>query len=98
MKFKVNKIIDGDTFEVSPSWEWGEQSGNLVKIYGYTIPETEVSGTVPVQEKLESLILNKEVELKNPIRITYGRLLCKVHYEGKNIADNFPEYTTPPDK
>ena len=92
MSFKVIKVIDGDTFEVSPKWEWNNQEGNIVRANGYDAPEQGQPGYQAAKDKLTSLILGKEVELKNPIKITYGRLLCDVYYQGKNLAEYFPEY------
>lgn len=92
MAFKVIEVIDGDTFDVSPNWSWGDQEDKRVRANGYNAPEEGQPGYQAAKEKLERLILNKEVELRNPINITYGRLLCDVYYEGKNLADYFPEY------
>lgn len=92
MNFKVIRVIDGDTFGVSPNWKWNEQTGSIIRANGYDTPEEGQPGYQTAKEKLENLILNKEVELKNPIRITYGRLLCDVYYNGKNLADYFCEY------
>lgn len=39
MAFRVTKIIDGDTFEVSPNWEWDGKSGNVVRPTGFDAPE-----------------------------------------------------------
>ncbi len=90
--FKVTKIIDGDTFEVSPNWKLNNQTGSVVRANGYDTPEEGKPDYQTAKDKLENLILNKEVELNDPIRITYGRLLCDVYYKGKNIADYFTEY------
>jgi len=39
------------------------------------------------------LILNKKVEVKNAKAIDkYSRLVADVYYNGKNLADYFPEY------
>lgn len=92
MSFKVTKVIDGDTFEVSPNWEWNEEKGNVVRPTGYDTPEKGEPGYQEAKEKLTKLILGKEVELKNAIKITEGRLLCDVYYKGKNLADFFSEY------
>ena len=92
MSFRVTKIVDGDTFEVSPNWKWNGQEGNVVRANGYDTPEEGSVGYEAAKEKLRRLIFGKDVELKNPIKITYGRLLCDVYYNGKNLADYFPEY------
>ncbi|MEW5799663.1 MAG: thermonuclease family protein [Bacteroidota bacterium] len=92
MAFKVTKVIDGDTFEVSPNWKWNNEEGNVVRPNGYDAPEEGQAGYQAAKEKLTKLILGKDVELKNPIKLTYGRLLCDVFVSGKNLADFFPEY------
>ncbi len=92
MSFKVTKVIDGDTFEVSPNWKWNNETGSVVRPNGYNTPETGEQGYQAAKDKLSGLILNKEVELVKAITFTYGRLLCDVEYNGKNLADYFPEY------
>ena len=92
--FKVKEVIDGDTFNVSPHWEWGAEKGYGVRARGHNTPERGQAGYEEAKDKLTNLILNKEVELKNPIYITSGRLLCDVYYDGKKLADYFPEYKT----
>ena len=92
MSFEVTNVVDGDTFEVSPNWKWNNQEGNVVRPTGYNTPEEGESGYQAAKDKLTKLILGEEVELKNAIKITYGRLLCDVYYKGKNLADYFPEY------
>ena len=92
MGFKVTKVIDGDTFEVSPNWEWNGKSGNIVRSTGYNTPEQGETGYQATKDKLTNLILNKEVELKKAIKLSYNRLLCDVEYNGKNLADYFAGY------
>jgi endonuclease YncB( thermonuclease family) len=92
MSFRVTEIIDGDTFKVSPNWKWNNQTGDTVRANGYDTPEKGELGYEAAKNKLEALILNKEVILRNPIRMTYGRLLCDVYYQEMNIADHFHEY------
>lgn len=92
MSFKVTKVIDGDTFEVTPNWTWNNQSGNVVRPNGYDTPEEGQFGHQAARDKLAALILGKDVELKNAVKITYGRLLCDVFYNGRNIAEHFPQY------
>jgi micrococcal nuclease len=92
MIFEVTKVIDGDTFEVSPNWKWNKQKGNTVRLNGYDTPEKGKPGYEAAKDKLTRLIYSKDVELKNVIKTTYGRLLCDVYYKGKNLADYFPEY------
>jgi len=90
--FKVTEVIDGDTFKVSPNWKWDERTGDTVRPAGYDAPEEGEPGYQEAKVKLEGLILDEAVELKNPVSVTYGRLLCEVYVNGKNLADFFPEY------
>jgi len=75
-KFKVVEIIDGDTFIVSP----------------YNTPEKGDPMFQETSDKLQQLLLNKEVELKNPVMLSYGRLLCDVYLDNRNLKTFFPEY------
>jgi endonuclease YncB( thermonuclease family) len=92
MLFKVKRVIDGDTFEVTPKWKWKDKEGDIIRASKYNTPEENEPGYENAKKKLKELIEEKEVELINPLRITYGRLLCDVIYNGTNLADNFPEY------
>lgn len=92
MIVKVIKIIDGDTFQVSPDWKWGFKFGDRVRPTGYDTPERGQAGFEEASLKLKKLILGKKVRLLNPIKLTYGRLLCQVYFQGRNLADFFAEY------
>lgn len=91
-KFLVDDVIDGDTFSVKNGWKWKEQTGNLVRPTGYDTPEKGQPGYDKATEKLRNLILNKEVEIGNAVNLDHGRLVCDVFFDGKNLADYFPEY------
>jgi endonuclease YncB( thermonuclease family) len=90
--FTVTKIIDGDTFEVSPNWKWGFKYGDRVRPLGYDTPERNQPGFEEATLKLKKLILGKKVRLSKIIKLSYGRLLCRVHFKGRDLADFFPEY------
>lgn len=91
-QFKVIEVIDGDTFDVSPGWTWNGQSGSRVRPTGYDAPESGTQAGQQAKRKLENLILNKYVELGTAYKIDRGRLVCDVYFEGKNLANYFPEY------
>ena len=91
-EFKVNNIIDGDTFEVAPQWKWDGQSGARVRPTGYYAPELNTNGGQKAKEKLTRLILGKKVELGTAYRIDRGRIVCDVYFNEKNLAGYFPEY------
>jgi len=92
MKYKVVRIIDGDTFVVSPRWKLWFKTGDRIRPTGYNTPEKGERGFEEAALKLQKLILGKYVVLKKPIKLTYGRLLCEVYFKGRNLADYFPEY------
>ena len=92
MGLKVTNIVDANTFEVFPPWRWEGQSGIRVRPTGYNTPEEGQPGYERAKERLGELILGREVELKNFADIDCDRLVCDVYFNGKNLADYFPEY------
>jgi len=92
-EFTVTEVIDGDTFRVKPPWEWKNKTGDIVRPTGYNTPEEGEPGYEEAKRRLIDLILNKKVEVKNAKAIDkYSRLVADVYYNGKNLADYFPEY------
>ena len=91
LTFKVESVIDGNTFEVSPPWEFDGETGKLVQATGYDAPKSG-KGAISVEQKLSVLMQNKDVELESPQGIENGRLLCEVYFQGINLADYLPEY------
>ncbi len=74
--FKVVKIVDGDTFDLNNS--------NRVRLSGINTPETGECYYQEAKDKLEDLILGKDVYLEKDISNTgkYGRLLRYVYVNG----------------
>jgi len=91
-EFKVINVIDGDTFEVSPGWRWNGKEGTYVRPTGYDAPELHEYGGQAAKEKLSKLILGKQVELGAAYKVDRGRLVCDVYFNGRNLADFFPNY------
>jgi endonuclease YncB( thermonuclease family) len=89
MSFRVIRIIDGDTFDVSPDWKWDNQSGNRVRPTGYNAPEQHEPGYETARAKLSSLIFGRDVELRKAYKVDRGRLVCDVYLAGKYLADYF---------
>lgn len=90
--FTVTTVIDGDTFDVTPGWKWNNESGTRIRPAGYDAPELEHLGGQEARHKLSLLIHRKSVELGKAYRIDRGRLVCEVYFNGKNLADYFPDY------
>ncbi|MBW2020326.1 MAG: thermonuclease family protein [Deltaproteobacteria bacterium] len=91
-EFRVVNIIDGDTFDVSPQWRWNEQEGSRVRPTGYDAPELQAHGGQAAKDKLNRLLLGKNVDLQAAYCVDRGRLVCDVYFGGNNLADYFPEY------
>lgn len=91
-EFFVTEVVDGDTFKVRTNWEWNGRSGDTVRPAGYDTPESNEPGYEEAKEKLTALILNKWVDIKNCQTIDRDRLVADVYYDGRNLADYFPEY------
>jgi endonuclease YncB( thermonuclease family) len=91
-EFRVISIIDGDTFDVSPQWQWNGDSRSRVRPTGYDAPEVGMLGGQAAKDKLSRLILGQNIELRTAYRIDRARLVCDVYFRGRNLADYFPEY------
>ncbi len=90
--FTVANIVDGDTFDVTPSWRWEGESGYHVRPTGYNAPEMSSYSGEQIKQKLARLIEGKSVELGSAYKIDRGRLVCDVYYQGKNLAEYFTEF------
>lgn len=89
--FTVTQVVDGDTFDVFPQWNWNGQTGSRVRPAGYDAPELNAWGGQGAKDKLSKLILWGQVELRGAHKIDRGRLVCDVYFRNKNLADFFPE-------
>ncbi len=53
--FLVPAVVDGDTFDVSPRWQWNGQTGDRVWGTRDDAPELHEPGWQAVKTKLERL-------------------------------------------
>ena len=90
--FTVTEVVDGDTFDVTPSWRWQGQTGSRVHPTGYDAPEISAASGSTAKAKLERLISRHQVALGTAHRVDRGRLVCDVYLNGKNLAEYFPSY------
>jgi len=91
--FVVSEVIDGDTFKVKGGWEWNGKRGDTVRPTGYDTPERGEPGYEQAKQKLKDLLLGKAVDIRRSKTVDkWGRLVADVYYNGKNLADYFPEY------
>lgn len=84
----VIRVIDGDTFQIAGYWNFQGSTGDRVRIALFDAPELHTSAGERAKEKLERLILQKRVELRNYRSLSYGRLVCDVFLDGKDIWFN----------
>lgn len=78
---KVERVIDGDTFEI--------ETGQKVRMIGINAPELSDMFGIEAKKYLFDLIMNKEIELKDDIYSNksdrYNRLLKYVYLNGVDI-------------
>lgn len=67
---KVEKVIDGDSLDL--------RGGMRIRLLGVDAPEQGRCMSYHAQERLEQLVLNKRVALKDKIKDNYGRILANV--------------------
>lgn len=90
--FKVERVLDGNVFQVETPWSWDNQTGREVRIYGYQPPLLNEPGGLEAQRKLSAILFEASVELTTAYGCQDGKLLCEVYLRGRNIAELFPEY------
>jgi len=99
MDFRVIKIVNTNTIQVSPRWSWQGEAGSLVSIVGFR-EVNEAQTKTFIINKLTTLLLDKLVELKNPISpVTIvdndKNLSASVYLNSINISVYFPELKIP---
>ena len=93
MMFKVTKVFDGDTFEIYPRWNWNDNTGNIVGLKGIKSPFLGNPDYDEAKIQLEKVILNKQVDLRNPMNLHTGRLLCDVFVDGDDVREHLGSET-----
>ena len=91
-EFRVNNIVDGDTFDVSNKWKWNGKTGSRVRPTGYDAPELNTHEGQEAKNALQRLLLGETVDLRKAYLIDRSRLVCDVYFNGKYLADYFPQY------
>ena len=77
---KVNKVIDGDTFEIGRKL----QGTNRIRIAGYNAPEYGQKGYRSAKTRLNRLISGKQVTIV-PVGRSYNRLVADVRKNRRKI-------------
>ena len=90
--FEVTKILDGNTFEVTPFWQWHNENGVLVSARGYQAPAAGEPNHEKIKTILMELLFGECVTLKDAVAIKDDALVCSVHIRGKNLSEFFPTF------
>lgn len=85
-QFLVTSVIDGDTFDVQPSWSANERTGNRVRIAAFNAPEMGTLGGLAAKAALEQLIGGHYVALYTKAIDLYGRLVAEVRLNDVDIT------------
>lgn len=83
---KVDKgnVYDGDSFKTN--------SGKHVRLANVNAPETGKPGSVKAADKLESLIGDKNVAIKQVAIDDYGRTVAEVSVDGKSVNNKMNNF------
>lgn len=76
---KVVEVVDGDTFFI--------ENRQPIRLYGINAPELDFCLGQEAKQELVKLILNKRVEIREPITDNYGRIMALVYINGKLVNE-----------
>ena len=85
MLFRVIEIVNESTLRVTPKWKWSEQISDLVTINAQRDLANLFEKDV-ILRKLKNELLNKDIELLNPLRVSDDKLLCDIVLNGQKIV------------
>lgn len=85
MIFEVQKIEKDFVLILKEDWKWNDDQGKIVTIK--SIDSSKSKNENLIHFKLKQLLEGELIELRNPIIIAQGCLVCDVFIQGKNIID-----------
>lgn len=71
---------------MSPNWEWDNKTGKRVRLANVNAPELGKPGGAAAKKRLIQKVANRNVELKNAVSLSYGRLVCDVYVNGRKVV------------
>lgn len=88
--FAVTRNIDGDTFDVTPQWQWNCQTGSRVRPTGYDAPEMGSYGGRPPKTNFPTSFLADRSIYGRPTKSTVGGLFVTSTSEARTSLTTFP--------
>jgi micrococcal nuclease len=82
VKAHVVEVIDGDTFKTQ----------YIIRLEGVDAPELSQSGGEEAKQKLESLILDKDITYEEKARDEYARIIAQVWVDSLNVNDAINDF------
>ena len=79
----VPRVEDGDTFVTA--------GGNWIRLANVCAPETGQSGAALAKQRLEALILHKEI-VYEPVGTSYGRIVAEVWVSNTYVNGTMRNY------
>lgn len=87
MKYKVIKVASELVIQLDRRWNYRNLTGSHIKIKGL-LPATTLERKGEIK-KLKDLVLNKEIEIVQPLFVSDGTLSALIKFEDKFIQDYF---------
>jgi len=75
--YEIQKIIDGDTLELS--------TGERVRLKGINTPESSMPYYTEAKTFLQSIVQNKLIQIENHGTDKYGRILAHIFINNRNV-------------
>ena len=75
------KVVDGDTFDVSPDWKWNGETGPRVRPTDFDAAEIGSRDGQSAKDILACLVLNQRMDLREAYRVDRGRLICNIFFQ-----------------
>jgi endonuclease YncB( thermonuclease family) len=76
---KVVEVVDGDTFFIA--------NRQPIRLYGLNAPELDYCLGQEAKAAFTKLVLNKQVELREPITDNFGRIMALVYVDGQLVNE-----------
>lgn len=89
--FTVSSVRGDGNLRVKYGWKVGNKKGAFIKPAGCTGAEPGSASYHRNKKRLYELILGKQVQVGEVVKLDRGSLVCRVYYEGRDLAEYFPE-------